>query len=78
MLNHNVVHPDHAESDNHNVMRDTYRELTAEERLAMSAIKQAATSLFHFIHTLDSSRELSLAKTKVEESVMWAVKHITR
>jgi len=26
---------------------------------------------------LGNNRELSLAKTKIEEAVMWAVKHIT-
>ena len=25
-----------------------------------------------------TSRELSIAKTKAEEAVMWAVKHVTR
>lgn len=29
------------------------------------------------IEGLGNSRELSLAKTKIEEAVMWAVKHIT-
>jgi hypothetical protein len=33
---------------------------------------------FHnYIEALGQSRELSLAKTKIEEAVMWAVKHIT-
>ena len=33
---------------------------------------------FTAIDVIGSSRELSLAKTKIEEAVMWAVKHITK
>ena len=36
-------------------------------------------TLFHSALTnIGDSRELSLAKTKIEEAVMWATKHITR
>lgn len=34
-------------------------------------------ALWELIDSFGASRELSLAKTKLEESVMWAVKHIT-
>lgn len=34
--------------------------------------------LHQFMDSLGDSRELSLAKTRVEEAVMWAVKHLTR
>jgi len=33
--------------------------------------------LYGVLEGLGSSRELSLAKTKVEEAVMWATKHLT-
>jgi len=43
----------------------------------MVAIKGNAASLHGFLGILGNSRELSLAKTKLEECVMWAVKHVT-
>jgi len=62
---------------NADVMRMQYRTLTADEQAQIVAVKGNAASLLGFLVTLGNSRELSLAKTKLEESVMWAVKHIT-
>lgn len=61
-----------------NVMRHAYRVLTDEEKAQMQAIKDKGLELWNLIETFGQSRELSLAKTKAEESVMWAVKHLTR
>jgi hypothetical protein len=60
------------------VMRMQYRTLTPDEQAQIVAVKGNAASLYGFLGTLGNSRELSLAKTKVEEAVMWATKHITR
>lgn len=64
-----------------NVMRHEYRVLDENEKVDMRAIKDLGLQLHRGLETLESrkgpSRELSLAKTKVEEAVMWAVKHIT-
>ncbi len=60
-----------------NVMRHEYRVLTDEEKRDMQNIKDLGLNLHTYIKSLGGSRELSLALTKVEESVMWAVKHIT-
>jgi hypothetical protein len=64
------------------VMRLKYRPLTAAEQEAMENIKTTASMLYDDIDMLDrlhgDSRELSLAKTKVEEAVMWATKYITQ
>lgn len=60
-----------------NVMRHAYRVLTDEEKVAMQKLKDMGLELHEFIHGLGQSREISLAKTKVEEAVMWAVKHLT-
>lgn len=60
-----------------NVMRHAYRVLTDEEKAAMQAIKDEGLKLHDLIASIGQSRELSLAKTKVEEAVIWAVKHIT-
>lgn len=60
-----------------NAMRENYRELTDAEKANVTGIKQRGAELHSFIEGLGASRELSLAKTKVEEAVMWAVKHVT-
>ena len=61
-----------------NVMRHAYRVLTDQEKTDMQALKDQGLIMFQQIGALGESRELSIAKTKVEEAVMWAVKHITR
>lgn len=60
-----------------NVMRHKYRVLTDEEKAAMQTVKDMGLEFHSTIAVLGESREVSLAKTKVEEAVMWAVKHIT-
>ena len=60
-----------------NTMRHQYRVLSEEEKANMSQIKDMGLAFHGTIDALGSSRELSLAKTKIEEAVMWAVKHIT-
>lgn len=61
-----------------NTMRHQYRVLSEPEKLAMSAMKDAGEA---FLAALDKycqpGRETSLARTKAEEAVMWAVKGIT-
>lgn len=61
-----------------NVMRHEYRVLTETEKRAMQAIKDIGLSMHVSLETLGNSRELALAKTKNEETVMWAVKHLTK
>ena len=60
-----------------NVMRHKYRVLTDQEKLHMQTVKDKGLEFFAYVDSVGSSRELSLAKTKIEEAVMWAVKHIT-
>ncbi|MXP24834.1 hypothetical protein GRI39_02075 [Altererythrobacter indicus] len=60
-----------------NAVRHKYRVLSDDEKAAMTAIKDKGAELLNLIDQTGSSRELSIAKTKTEESVMWAVKHIT-
>jgi hypothetical protein len=61
-----------------NTMRHQYRVLTDEEKTAMLIVKDTGAN---FLLILDryckASRETSLARTKMEEAVMWAVKGIT-
>lgn len=61
-----------------NAMRHQYRVLTEEERAAVSTIKDMGAEFLGMLDGIGGSRELSLAKTKMEEAVFWAVKHITR
>jgi hypothetical protein len=61
-----------------NVMRHEYRVLSDDEKFAMQVIKDAGLGFHQILEAMGSSRELSLAKTKIEEAVMWAVKHITK
>jgi len=61
-----------------NTMRHQYRVLTDAEKTQMQSIKDMGLELLEYCDTVGSSREMSLAKTKIEEAVMWAVKHVTR
>ncbi len=70
--------PKRAEDDySGNVMRHKYRVLNETENQQMQTVKDKGLEFFAYLHSVGTSRELSLAKTKVEEAVMWAVKHIT-
>lgn len=60
-----------------NVMRHAYRVLSDAEKANMKAVKDKGLELHELIKSIGASRELSLAATKTEEAVMWAVKHIT-
>jgi len=60
-----------------NAVRHQYRVLSDEEKAQMVRIKDLGAGLLSAIDELGASREYSLAKTKVEEAVMWAVKGLT-
>lgn len=59
------------------VFRKQYRELGEEEVSQLHAIRAKANELMDLFEKCGPSRENSLAKTKLEEAVMWAVKGIT-
>lgn len=61
-----------------NVMRHAYRVLTDAEKAQMQLIKDEGLELYALINSIGKSRELSIALTKTEEAVMWAVKHLTK
>jgi hypothetical protein len=65
------------ERDVNNVMRHEYRVLNADEKKLMQDIKDDGAMLLVRINMPPPSRERSLARTKVEEAVMWAVKGLT-
>lgn len=65
--------------------RRAYRPLTQDEQAFVGAIKDQATSLLAILNGTahlkhgdpDDARAIALAKTKLEECVMWAVKAVT-
>ena len=73
--------PDERQSDDadHRVsrFRPTYRALAEEEKRLHDEIKVRAQDLELAIDRLPRSREQSLAMTKLEEAVMWAIKGLT-
>jgi len=64
--------------DKNNVMRQKYKQLTDEDRLKIQNIKDAGLMFYEYIESCGESRELSIAKTKIEEAVMWSIKHVTK
>ena len=60
-----------------NTVRHKYRTLTDDEKASMQTIKDMGSEFLEFCERTGDSRELSIAKTKIEEAVMWAVKHVT-
>ena len=61
-----------------NVMRHEYRALSENEKAQMKEVKDLGLQFHQLCDSMGQSRELSLAKTKIEEAVMWAVKHLTK
>lgn len=66
------------------VFRKQYRALSDTERQHVESIKDAAQKLYgllNFSYTVETTapgmREFALARTKLEECVMWATKAIT-
>jgi hypothetical protein len=60
-----------------NTMRHAYRVLNDAEKANMTAIKDKGLEFAEMVSALGKGRETSLALTKIEEAVMWAVKGIT-
>lgn len=70
-----------SESDSrtvNNTMRHEYRVLSEGEKAQMVQIKNIGLLFDKLLTTLGSKREYSIAKTKIEEAVMWAVKGLTQ
>lgn len=65
-----------------NVMRHAYRVLSDDEKAQMQTIKDKGLEFFEFLNVMATgpkghTREIALAKTKIEEAVMWGVKSLT-
>ena len=84
--------PDHVSSTGddrtvNNTMRHQYRVLTDAEKARVAKLKDLGAEFELQLRiaggsgTSDermASRELSIAQTKIQEAVMWAVRHVTR
>lgn len=65
-----------------NAMRHEYRRLSDMEKVQMGGFKDLGEAFIALIQSAEEGpagprREYSIAKTKVEEAVMWAVKGLT-
>jgi len=64
-----------------NIFRPKYKELRDDQKILIENIKETANKLITMYPQSDDgraeNREISLAMTKLEESVMWVVKGIT-
>lgn len=59
--------------------RAKYTEVTKEQQDKIDLIRSSFSNMYDVIdHNCESSRETSLALTKLEEAQMWAIKGITR
>lgn len=76
-INNKMVNAASEQRTSNNSVRHQYRILNDEEKAQMILIKDMGLALLTTIDKLGSQREYSIAKTKVEEAVMWAVKGIT-
>lgn len=61
-----------------NVMRHEYRQLSEPEKDLITLIKDRGLEFYNLLENMGQSREISIAKTKIEEAVMWATKHVTK
>lgn len=60
-----------------NTVRHQYRVLNEAEKQTMLFIKDQGLNFIDTLDKMGSKREYSIAKTKIEEAVMWAVKGLT-
>jgi hypothetical protein len=68
------MHTKHVAADS---VGQFYRVLNDSDQQKMYEIKQEGQHLIDLIDSLGNSKEIERAKARVEEAVMWAVKHIT-
>jgi len=64
-----------------NIFRPVYKELSEEEKKHIEDVKNKASELWHLFPKdgeRGANREIVVAITKLEESVMWAVKGMTK
>lgn len=60
-----------------NAVRHQSRVLSEAEKAHIHQIIDMGAGMIAYCECLGQSRELSIAKKKIEEAVIWAAKHIT-
>jgi hypothetical protein len=76
-----IGRPVDSESDErvvNNAVRHQYRVLSDEEKAVMVRIKDTGLDFILLMNEVPNGRERSIAITKIEEAVMWAVKSLTQ
>ena len=63
--------------EKHNIMRRDYKTLSEVKQMQVKGIKDICQSFWDACDSIGTSRELSIAKERIEEAAMWAVKGIT-
>lgn len=76
-MDNNKVESTSDERTINNTVRHQYKVLNDIEKQQILSIKDQGLNFLNLLNQFQPSRELSLAKTKIEEAVMWAVKGIT-
>jgi len=56
------------------VMCKASKQMTKDQLESIYTIKGLGNGFYDFLESLPNGREVALAKTKLEEAVMWAVK----
>jgi type 1 glutamine amidotransferase len=59
-------------------LRHQYRVLSEQDKADVTMMKDAGLVFYKALDHLPDGREKSIARTKIEEAVMWAVKGITK
>lgn len=71
--------PSHSDARTaNNTVRHQYRILSDGEKARMLAIKDCGEAFLALLAAEPNGREISIARTKLEEAVMWAVKGLTK
>ena len=60
-----------------NAVRHQYRVLSEDEKAAVTWYKDIGTAFIKYCDECGETREMCIAKERMEEAVMWAVKAIT-
>lgn len=55
-----------------------FHQRTVSEQAQVTHVKDLGKAFQDYLQCLGDSRELSIAKTKAEEAMMWATKHLTK
>ena len=60
------------------IFRVAYRELSTEEKDLCATIKEKASELLSLMEKTADGRYRALARTSLEQAVMWSIKGITQ